>query len=240
MIDIHNHLLYGVDDGVKTIEESIDVLKDLYKEGYTDIILTPHYIKNTSYASTISDNYKKLKKLRTKLKEENIDINLYLGNEIFIDDDIYDELTIGRASTMNGTRFILVELPMSGEFEGYIDLFKYLIEKGCKIILAHPERYLKVQDNYEIINELESIGVYFQSNLDSLIGGYGESAMKTVIRLLKDKKISFLATDIHRKKHNYNKWVKAKKVALEYISEDEYNRLTNVNPRELIQNNYYK
>ena len=80
MIDIHNHLLFGIDDGAKTIDESIDVLKDLEKAGYKSIILTPHYIKDSNYSIPANENYKRLKALKESLKENNININLYLGN----------------------------------------------------------------------------------------------------------------------------------------------------------------
>ena len=235
MIDIHNHLLF-----VKTLEDSIDVLKDLYSYGITDVILTPHYITGTKYNKTIKDNLIKLKELRNRLELENININLYLGNEIHIDEDIFYNLKKGIISTMNGTRYILVELPMNGEYDGYIELFKDLISKGCKIILAHPERYTSIQEDFSLLYELNSIGVLFQSNIDSIIGKYGEEAKNTIIRMLKERLIHFLATDIHRKKDNYNKWNMAKLIALKYIKEEEYNILINDNPSRLISNNYYK
>ena len=240
MIDIHNHLLFDTDDGVKTLEDSIDVLKDLYSYGITDVILTPHYITGTKYNKTIKDNLIKLKELRNRLELENININLYLGNEIHIDEDIFYNLKKGIISTMNGTRYILVELPMNGEYDGYIELFKDLISKGCKIILAHPERYTSIQEDFSLLYELNSIGVLFQSNIDSIIGKYGEEAKNTIIRMLKERLIHFLATDIHRKKDNYNKWNMAKLIALKYIKEEEYNILINDNPSRLISNNYYK
>lgn len=240
MIDIHNHLLFDTDDGVKTIEDSIDVLKDLYSYGITDVIFTPHYITGTKYNKTIKENLIKLKELRNRLELENININLYLGNEIHIDEDIFYNLKNGIISTMNGTRYILVELPMNGEYDGYIELFKDLISKGCKIILAHPERYTSIQEDFNLLYELNSIGVLFQCNIDSIIGKYGIDASNTIIRMLKERLIHFLATDIHRKKDNYNKWNMAKLIALKYITEEEYNILINDNPSRLIENNFYK
>ena len=235
MIDIHCHLLYGVDDGASNIEESIDVLKDLANNGYSDVILTPHYIKDTKYSSTRINNYNKLKELRRALKINNINIKLHLGNEIYIDEDIYKLLAEGVISTLNNTRFILIELPMSGEYEGYKYILEDLINKGCQVILAHPERYASFQEDFSKIYELENMGVYFQSNLDSIIGGYGQAAEKMMERLLAEKIISFLATDIHHKKHDYNKWIKAKQKALEYISEEEFNILVYENPKALVE-----
>lgn len=234
MVDIHNHLLYGIDDGSDSIEESVSILKDLKKAGYTDIILTPHYIKDSKYNSSKTDNLKRLEELKEALKNNKIDLNLYLGNEIFMDDDIYELLKSNTISSLNGTNYLLIELPMSGEYPGYQEIFKYLINKGYSIILAHPERYLSFQEDFNKVNELEEMGVFFQSNIDSLVGKYGSSAEEMIIRLLKESKISFLATDIHHKKHDYNNWKKAKKIALKYVTEEVFDTLTNDNPSLLI------
>lgn len=234
MIDIHNHLLYGVDDGSKSLELSIEVLKDLETAGITDIILTPHYIPYSNYSNPRSDNLERLEKLKREARRNNISINLYLGNEIFIDDSIYDLLEKNVISSLNNTNYILVELPMSGEFSGYQEIFKFLMSKGYKVVLAHPERYLSFQEDYRKAIELDEMGVYFQSNLDSLVGKYGPRAEELIKRLLRDNRISFLATDIHQKKHDYDKWKEAKNIALEYVTEEVFNALVKENPSMLI------
>ncbi len=233
MTDIHNHLLYGVDDGAKSIEESIEVLKDMKECGYDNVILTPHYIKDSTWNNPRNDNLERMNILQQELNKNHIDIKLYLGNELFIDDSIYELLLNKKISSLNGTNYLLIELPMNGEYEDYKYIFKDLINKGYHVILAHPERYHSFQKDFNKVYELEKIGVYFQSNLDSIIGGYGEAAEKTIKRLLKEKKIAFLATDIHRKKHDYNKWKKAKMIALKYLTESEFDILTNKNPSQL-------
>lgn len=234
MTDIHNHLLYGIDDGSKSIEESIEVLRDMKKCGFDNIILTPHYIKDSKWNNPRKDNLERMRHLQEALNENNIDIKLYLGNEIFIDEDIYELLMKEEMSSLNGTKYLLIELPMNGEYEDYKEIFKDLIRKGYHVILAHPERYHSFQKDFNRIYELEKIGVYFQSNLDSIVGCYGENAEKTIKRLLKEKKIAFLATDIHHKKHDYTKWQRAKLVALKYLSEREFDLITNINPSQLI------
>lgn len=234
MIDIHSHLLYGVDDGAKTIEESIDILRDLERYGYNKIILTPHYIRGSAYNSPRRENVKRLQVLREALKENNINIELYLGNEIYIDDELLDLFKSGTISTLNNTDYALIELPMSGKYDDYKDIFAYLISKGCRVILAHPERYRSFQEDFNKVYELEKIGVLFQSNLDSIIGKYGEAAEKTIRRLLTEKKIAFLATDIHHKKHDYNHWDMAKQEILKYITEEEFKILTEDNPGQLV------
>ena len=234
MTDIHCHLLFGIDDGAKTIEESIEVLRDMERAGYDNIILTPHYIEDSTYQSTRENNLKRLSLLRRAVKYYDIRIRLYLGNEIYINDDIESLLDNNIISSLNDTNYLLIELPMSGKYDGYIGIFKELINKGYKVVLAHPERYKSFQADFSKIYALEKIGVYFQCNIDSIVGRYGEEAEKMVKKMLKEKKIAFLATDIHHKKHDYNSWREAKEIALHYISEREYNILVNENPGMLV------
>ena len=234
MTDIHCHLIYGVDDGCIKIEESVDILRDLYNYGYRNVILTPHYIKDSNYSSPARENFKRMKELQKVLDQNGIGIKLYLGNEIYMDDDIYELLSKGLIYSLNGTEYLLIELPMDGEYPNYEEIFRDLMSKGCKIILAHPERYLAFQKNFEIIYELEKMGVFFQSNLDSIIGRYGEGAKVMIKRLLKEKKIAFLATDIHHKKHDYASWDKARDEILKYISKSEFDILVNENPSKLV------
>lgn len=235
MIDIHCHLLYGIDDGSKSIKESIEAIKELKEVGYTDIILTPHYIKDSNYNSSYKNNIKLLNTLKKELESLSIDINLYLGNEIYIDNDILKLLQENEISSLNDTKYTLIELPMSGEYENYEEIFKELIDNGIKVILAHPERYYSFQKDYNKVLELEEIGVLFQSNIESIIGKYGKGAKKMIKRLLKDRKITFLATDMHHVKHDYNDYYKAYKKIQKIISLEEFNKLVNVNPKKIIK-----
>ena len=234
MIDIHNHLLFGVDDGSPTIEKSVKILKKMEEKGYTDVILTPHYIVDSQYDNSRNDNLKRMKSLQDELRKNDISINLYLGNEVFIDDKIYDLLNKDVISTLNNTNLILIEIPMSGDYSGYQEFFSFLMSKGYKVVLAHPERYISFQKDFNKVYEMVNMGVYLQSNIDSMVGKYGPDAKKVLIRLLKENLISFLATDIHHEKHDYDIWDEAKKRILEYISEEEFKRLTIDNPKLLL------
>lgn len=237
MFDIHNHMIYGVDDGSKNIETSIEVLSKLYEQGISNVILTPHYIPETNYVSSKLENHKKLMDLRNELRKRNINMNLYLGNEIYIDKNIVDYICKNEMSTLNNSEYILIELPMNGIYEDYIDIFSNLINTGFKVILAHPERYTTFQGNYSKILELEEIGVLFQCNIGSILGDYGKGAKKTIIKMLKDKKISFLGTDIHGKKDNYNFIDKAIKKYLRYLTVNEINNILYVNPMKIVKDN---
>ena len=233
MIDIHSHLLYGIDDGSKSIEDSIDIIENLSEIGYTDIILTPHYISHTKYSSSRDNNLILLDTLKKSLNEKGIKINLYLGNEIYINHHISDLLEREEISSLNDSKYLLIELPMNGEYD-YMDVFEDLIYDGYVVILAHPERYHAFQRDFDKIYELEEIGVYFQCNIESILGSYGKAAIKMVKRMFKEKKVSFLATDIHHKKRDYSKFDRAKKKIRKYLSSSEIDDLLIKNPSKII------
>ena len=139
MIDIHSHVLPGIDDGSKNITMSLEILKGLEEQGVTDLICTPHYIAETSQVSPRAKNEELLKKLQERAKKKGIKTNLYLGNEIYIDRDIAKLIRAKKISPLAKSKYLLVELPMSGEFEQYEDILLSLQQKKWQVILAHPD-----------------------------------------------------------------------------------------------------
>ena len=234
MIDIHSHLLFGVDDGSRTLEESVHVIKKLSEVGYTDIILTPHYINDSTYVSTREENLDVLKRLKVGLIRNNVNVNLYLGNEIYIDSEIANLLKNNIISSLNDTKYLLIELPMSGENEIYYDIFLDLINMGYKVILAHPERYISFQKDFNKIYELKELGVLLQSNVGSILGDYGRGAKKTIKRLLKENLITFMGTDIHHNKEEYTFVLKAKKKMGKYLTQNQINNIFENNAKVLL------
>ncbi len=234
MIDIHSHLLFGVDDGSRTLEESVHVIKKLSEVGYTDIILTPHYINDSTYVSTREENLDVLKRLKVGLIRNNVNVNLYLGNEIYIDSEIANLLKNNIISSLNDTKYLLIELPMSGENEIYYDVFLDLINMGYKVILAHPERYISFQKDFNKIYELKELGVLLQSNVGSVLGDYGRGAKKTIKRLLKENLITFMGTDIHHNKEEYTFVLKAKKKIGKYLTQKQINNIFENNAKVLL------
>ena len=234
MIDVHSHLIYGVDDGCKTIEESVEILRELYKMGVTNTIITPHYINETIYVSSKLNNLKKLVKIKEQLIKENINVNVYLGNEVYIDRNISKGVKENKICTLNNTEYILIELPMSGIYPDYIDIFSQLIDEGFKVILAHPERYISFQKDFNKIYELQEIGVLFQCNLGSILGEYGKEAIKVIKRMLKEKLVYMIGTDIHHGKTKYDMLEKATKKYKKYLSKNEIEDILENNAKKII------
>ena len=198
MKDLHNHLLYGIDDGSESLDESIKILNSLEQEGVTDIVVTPHYIIGTNYNS----NNKEKNKLLVELKKHT-KIKLYLGNEVYIDNDIVEYIKKGEISTINNSKYVLVEFPLTEKLSSYLNILFDLRKSGYVPIIAHPERY-----HYFSIKELMDIvesGCLFQANITTLIDKYGSTAKKNLILLLKKNMIHLLGTDTHKHIGNIKK-----------------------------------
>ena len=123
MKDIHSHLIYGVDDGSKSLEESIELLKKMEKAGTTDLMLTPHYVENSKYVCNNKAKKEIFNKLKERAKKENININLYLGNEVFFTDKFLKLIKNGEIRTLNNSKYLLFEFPMN-------HLYTIIVTKG--------------------------------------------------------------------------------------------------------------
>ncbi len=233
MIDIHTHILPGIDDGAETWVDSLNIIREMVRNGVTDIVATPHYVNETVYVSPRSENLKLLKELKNLLKTENIKANVYLGNEIYIDSKIVDLIKAKKISPMANSRYLLVELPLDEEFPNYEEYFQDLINRGAKVILAHPERYVIIQKDYEIAKRLHKMGVLLQCNLGSIVGKYGGGAKKISRRLAKDKMIFTFGSDTHHCRGD-KYWQKSFKKLKKFYSKSEITSLLIMNPKKII------
>lgn len=239
MIDFHSHIVYDVDDGLSTVEEAIQIIRKAKDIGFDNIILTPHYMKGC-YEVSASQVKLKIEELEKKCKEKNIDITLYQANEIYITEDIPKLLEKNAVSTINGSRYILVELPINFEVPNLLAIVEDLIEKGNIPIIAHPERYSYIQKQPCKVLELIKQGVLFQANYGSIIGQYGKEAKKTVKQLLKSNSIHFLGTDIHKTDYIYQDIDKIKYQLRKIIKEEQIEELTTKNAEKVIRNEEIK
>lgn len=232
MIDIHNHSLPGIDDGSRSYEESLEIIKGLSERGITDIFLTPHYIDGTGQVSPRFENANRFNYLRAAVRHAHIPVNLHLGNEIYINGDIEKLIRFGQLKPLGESSYLLIELPMSGNYPDYEGILYELIRHGYHVILAHPERYHSFQKDYNRILELNSLGVLFQCNLGSIIDQYGKDARKTLIRMAKDGLIFAFGTDIHHVR-DFGEITRAKAALSKYYSENELHQILNENPKVL-------
>ena len=106
MTDVHSHILFNIDDGSYSIEESIILLKELKSIGFTNVILTPHYIKGSEYSANNQTKLERFSELREEIKKQNIEINIYLGNEIFVCNNILELLEREEIVSLNNTKYL--------------------------------------------------------------------------------------------------------------------------------------
>ena len=233
MIDLHLHILPGIDDGSGSIEESVKMARKLAGLGFNGVFCTSHYIADSPQATDNQTKNRLREKLQAELDKAGIKLKLMPGNEIYIDPKMVDYLTKDKASCLGSElnsrkkhQHVLFELPFYAEVSYLRDIIFELKAKGLVPVLAHPERYLFIQKKKEVIFEIVKLGVKLQSNYGSIVGQYGGKAKKIMKFLLKNRLVSYLGTDIHRAEGSlFLKFEKAEKKIIKLIGETEYRKI---------------
>lgn len=197
-IDMHSHILPGVDDGAPTVKESIMMIKRFQELGFKKLIATPHIMADY-YRNTPDTINKALDQLREELVRQNIDMPIEAAAEYYLDETFESKINKGNLMTM-GKDYVLFELSYINYPNNIKDIIQKLNDKGFKPILAHPERYpyLGSIENYYKIKEY---GCYFQLNTISLSGYYGKQVQKTAEELVSNLMVDFIGSDMHHLRH---------------------------------------
>ncbi|MBP3502325.1 MAG: hypothetical protein J6K42_02450 [Clostridia bacterium] len=234
MIDIHSHILNNVDDGSKSLDNTIDNLKKAEQADFTDVILTPHYIEGY-YENTKNKIKNKINELKKEIYKEDIIIQLHQGNEILLTENTPSLLAKSKISTLANSRYILFEIPFSNRMFNLGEIIYKIKADGHIPILAHPERYTYIQENPNNLIEIIKHGVLVQSNYGSFAGQYGKTVKQTAEILLQNNLIHFLGTDTHRQGYIYEN-IKAILKRLEEVSGDEryIYEITTTNPKKIL------
>ena len=149
MIDIHSHIIPNIDDGAQSVKETFEIFREAQKKGFTDIILTPHYIKEYYVTNTYIRKFW-VKSIQETLNKLQIPIKVYVGNEIYISEDMDKLIYEKQVSCLNDSKYVLFELPMNSEIK-YLDEIIFKIFNIDKVqIIAHPERYSFVKKDISI------------------------------------------------------------------------------------------
>ncbi len=198
-VDIHSHLIPGVDDGAKDLEDSIALIRGLKNLGFQKIITTPHVYQDY-YPNTSDRLLAGLDTLRQGLKDANVDIEVECAAEYYMD-EVFEELLDKKELLTFGDNYVLVEMSFFQE-ENKLDdyLFKMQIH-GYQPILAHPERYSYYLRNFDRFEDLKMRGCKLQLNLLSLTGHYGKEVKDLAEKMLDSKLYDFVGTDTHNMGH---------------------------------------
>jgi protein-tyrosine phosphatase len=196
-VDMHSHVLPGIDDGAQTPEDSIELVKRMMDVGIKKIIATPHimadYYRNT--AETINAS---LAVLKAELERQNIDIVIEAAAEHYFDETFETRINEGKLMTM-GDNYVLFEFSFISKPPNAVQIIQKLKEFGYKPILAHPERY-PYMDNDQFRN-LRDWGLSLQLNTISLTGYYGKDVKKLAEKLIDDQLVDFISSDMHHLRH---------------------------------------
>lgn len=203
MIDVHAHVLPFVDDGSPDIESSVKLIIEAAEAGVTDLFATPHYMKIRNYLSSFENNQNVFEQMKRELKNRNIPIRLHLGNEIYYTIHTMQDLKNHTVIPLGDSKKVLLEFSMIEEEEDISEAIHNMNALGYQAIIAHPERYpyLKWQD-YEVIKKMKAL---IQINASSIIGKYGVQIQKLVWKLIKERYVDFVASDIHKSRTNHLK-----------------------------------
>ena len=239
MIDLHCHILPGVDDGPKNLNESLEMVRIFIKAGYRQVVATPHQVPGTSWMPSIEDIRNKLVDLNRAIKAEGLEFDVLPGMEIAFDPLIPDLLAKGQLLTLDETSYVLIETPFQQLPLGWEQVVFEILSKGYFILMAHPERCGQLAARPQMVNGLIESGVHLQVNWDSFLGYHGRTALHMAHRLAESGYIHCLATDSHNPQERHAAHVKLAATKIEkIIGSENLQRIASENPLRILSNTH--
>lgn len=230
LVDIHTHILYGVDDGAKNLNESMGLLEEEEQQEVDTVILTPHYGPKFGHpdAEVIRENFAAICEKAQRYYPQ---IKLYLGSELYYQQNTVSDLKDGKALTMNGTRYVLVEFGVSDSYSYIYRAVQSFVYAGYIPILAHVERYKALFGDMGKLIELIEIGAYIQINAESLIGGIFDKRASFCKKIVKEGLVHFLGSDCH----DFRTRRPNMKKAAEVVLKKQAGAILDENPRRMLE-----
>jgi tyrosine-protein phosphatase YwqE len=195
LVDIHSHLIPGIDDGSRTMYESIELIEAFKEMGYKKLITTPHIMQHR-YRNSSEIILEKLEYLKDALLDHEIDIEIEAASEYYLDEYFRALIKKKEILTFNDN-YVLFEISYSRAPNNLWEIIFELETSGYRPVLAHPERYLFMHDDFEAYEALKEHGVLFQLNINSLAGQYSKSIQKMAQKLVDRGMVDFLGSDVH-------------------------------------------
>jgi protein-tyrosine phosphatase len=197
-VDLHSHFIPGVDDGSKSFEESVDIIRQLADLGYRKVVTTPH-IQADYYKNSADNILPALSSLRLAVKEAGLNIEIEAAAEYLMDDGFGKKIMTNDFLTF-GSKHVLVEFSYYSVHPAYKEYLFDLQINGYNVILAHPERYSFWHNNMAMFEDLKNRGIFFQVNVGSITGYYSPDVRKFAEKLIDADMIDFIGSDIHNQK----------------------------------------
>jgi len=236
MIDLHSHIFYGLDDGAKSLEESVKMARVAADDGIRQIVGTPHLFRGLHGCRDFSLIEKKRDELQRRLEKKKIDLRVHCGAEVHVSHNLIEEIKKNRKYlVIEDTSYMLIEFPSSHIFSGVKNLFFELMSEGIVPIIAHPERNMVFRENPALLYELIEMGTFAQANRGSFVGVYGRKTKEAALAFLGLNYIHFLGSDAHSSRTVSPKLTDAFFDIEEKIGEERAFALVWDNPRAVLK-----
>ena len=198
MIDLHTHILPEIDDGAIDLYDSLEMARIAVESGTTAMVVTPHCNIPGMFENHFGEEYIEVFQMLDKALEESaIPLKIYPGMEVFITPDVPELLSKGKLLTINKSRYILVEFAFDEDVSYVQRMLKKIKELGLRPIIAHPERYIFVQEDLQMVYRWRKQGYLIQLNKGSLMGRFGRRAEYAAHSILRHNLVSVIASDAH-------------------------------------------
>ena len=198
--DMHSHLLPGLDDGVATLEEAEQIVRSFREQGYAHIITTPH-VMSDAYRNTREGILSSVETLREHLQSRGLGMRISAAAEYYLDEALFRMVETDQPLLTFGEKYVLFETNFITEPFNLKEFIFMATTKGYKLILAHPERYLYLQNNLSKVQDLLDRGVMMQMNISSITGYYSKPVQQMAFRLIDNGMIHWLGSDCHHLQH---------------------------------------
>lgn len=231
LIDIHAHILPNIDDGSRTFEESLELVKMAIEAGFGAIVATPHYSRKRG-ADGLDELVDKLKK---KVQNQYPDFEIYLGHETYYHEELPDKLKTGTALTIERSNYVLMEFENGVSFQTISRAIRKMNNAGYTPVLAHVERYSCLKEAKKL-DEICGRGCFFQMNYESVSGSVFRPEVRRCRKLVKDGKIHVLGTDMHRKDYRKPDVDGALRWLSENLKSNLFDAITYKNAEKILKN----
>ena len=236
MIDIHSHILPGIDDGPQTMEESIALARIYEKAGFTQVIATPHCIPGTSWNLSVDRVKELVVKVNRRFAAERIELEVLTGMEIGMDPSIGKLLKQGRLLTLAESAYVLMEVPFQQVPLNWEEIVFDVITSGYQIILAHPERCSQVLSEPALFEKMIETGCFTQVNMGSLLGYSGSKIANFTQTVIQKGYVHCLATDTHDAEYrNAGLMAKGLQLLKSWGDDTRTDILVKTNPKRILQ-----
>ncbi len=239
MIDLHNHILPGIDDGATDINEALEMARIAVEEGFSGIVATPHFGSGL-FSCDANEVRRRVNELNEKIASADLNLTIYPGMEARLTADVLNSLSNGSVISLNDSQYILLELPALQVPAGFENFVRMMINSGRKIVLAHPEKNVEMQTHpdtiYKLVTMFRPGDLLIQITADSISGDAGLRALSTSKWLLENGLAHILATDAHSPIQRAPRIRNAFELVSSLVGREKTVQMTTDWPRNIIEN----